>query len=254
MLLLLALCAALPPDPDALPASLAGELPQERRPVDIDAPRTTQIAVNAALHGRFSVPFGYAERDVVVYGNVVIVDGDLGWSDVFDSGWGASLTVDLRKARAHGSGRIAGHYELGGYVSYQLQHYGGRTARGDSGGVLKSDDLRADAVLAGIKVTQPIAQGFFSDGRFGIGVVHYSEVQGTFSAPTLPAVRETLFDETWTFAAELVGHLGARVGPAAFTVGLGLDFWMPPNEGDVVYLDSGPLWGFFIELGIELGF
>ncbi|HZE97444.1 MAG TPA: hypothetical protein VE981_10495 [Planctomycetota bacterium] len=41
--------------------------------------KKTDLTVNAAIHGRFAVPFGSADRDVFVYGGgLFIVDQHLG--------------------------------------------------------------------------------------------------------------------------------------------------------------------------------
>jgi len=108
--------------------------------------------------------------------------------------------------------------------------------------------------MVGVKAAQPLGGNFYTDGRFGLGGVHYSEVMGDFKGPLFPSVRDVLFEETWTFGMELLGHVGIRLGPLGLNFGMGFTLWVPPSEGTRIQLDSGPLYTFFLELGAELGF
>lgn len=212
------------------------------------------LTVDASLHGRFSMPFGSANSDVFIYGNTFIIDNHVGWSEFFDPGWGATLTIDIGgRSTRRGVHGPAG-FELGGYLSLQQQRFHGGSVHDDFGNSVKSSDLDVAGWMVGVKAGQPLGDGFYTDGRFGIGAVHYSEVMGDFKGPAFPEVRDVLFEETWTFAMELLGHAGIRLGPLGINVGMGFTLWVPPNEGSQLDLDSGPLYTWFFELGVELGF
>lgn len=266
MFLLLTLGALLtlagPNDPEEFRWPAMTDMPaleprQDRELVDVERSRqsTTVLSVDAALHGRFSLPFGFAERNVISYGGgFYVIESDLSWSELFDPGWGATLTIDISKRMTRSGSMGPAGFEVGGYISFQQTNYGGNTVDDQFGNRLQSGDLNTNAWMIGVKMSQPLQGQFYADGRFGLGAVHYAEVEGTFDPTFGPAFRDVLFKDTWTFAMELLGHAGVRFGPLGVTIGLGFNMWMPPSDGNNLTLDSGPMWNFFLELGVELGF
>jgi hypothetical protein len=216
----------------------------------------SDLVVNAALHGRWGIPFGSADRDVFVYGGgIFLVDQQLSWSDLFHSGWGFDLELDIMFGDASGRGRMrTPGFDYGAFVALMVDEFSGGSVSDSLGNFIHPDNLNMNTFLVGAKVIQSFDQGFFADGRFGLGAVHYSAVNATFGGPLIPDFRDELLQDTWTFAMDLRGHGGIRVGPVGFTIGMGFRLLAPPSEGARVSLDSGPLWVFDIDLGVELGF
>lgn len=217
--------------------------------------RSDDLTVNAAIHGHYSIPFGSAHRNVLVYGNTFVIDQHLSWGDLFHPAWGFDLEFDIMFGDASKQGRMrTPGFDYGIFVAYMSDTFGGSSASDDFGFTVRPGNLDATTVLVGGKVIQSFDQGFFADGRFGIGAVHYSSVIAEFVGPGIPPFRDELFEETWTFAMDLRGHGGIRLGPLGLTIGMGFRFMVPPNEGSKISMDPGPLWTWDIELGAELGF
>lgn len=220
----------------------------------------TDLIVNAAIHGHYSMPFGSADRDSVAYSNpaggvTVLIDQHVSWNDLFHPGWGFDLEFDLMFGDGNKGGRSrTPGFDYGAFVAYMSDTYSGGSVTDDFNASVRASNLDATTLLVGGKVIQSFQDGFFADGRFGIGAVHYSAVQGEFSGPLIPTFRDTLLKETWTFAMDLRGHGGIRLGPVGLTLGMGFRFMAPPTEGGRISLDSGPFWTWDIDLGAEIGF
>ena len=213
------------------------------------------FGLNAGAHARYSFPFGYADREVYGYtgpwGTYVLVESDVSWADLFDPGWAIEFEVDLfmRTERSMG-----GVMRYGGYAAFSAAHYEGETIADDYGMSFRTGDLEMATLIVGGKVVQPFSPNAFVDGRFGMGVVHYSSVTGYFQ-PLIGSPLETEFlEETWTLAWEVRGHGGLKLGPVGFVAGLGLGFMIPPSDGDFIDLSGGLLWTFDIDFGVEVGF
>ncbi|HZE97443.1 MAG TPA: hypothetical protein VE981_10490 [Planctomycetota bacterium] len=145
-------------------------------------------------------------------------------------------------------------FDYGGFIAILVDQYDGAKAIDSLWNFIRTDNLNMNTVLFGAKIIQSFDQGFFADGRFGIGAVHYSTVEVTFGGPGIAEFRDEIFRDTWTFAVDLRGHGGIRLVPLGLTIGLGFRFLVPPSEGARVHLNSGPLWIFDIDLGAELRF
>jgi len=219
-------------------------------------PSKTDLTVNVAVHGRFGIPFGSADRDVFVYGGgVFLVDQHLSWGDLFHPGWGFDLEADFMFGDGkHGGRSRTPGFDYGAFVAVMVDEYGGGSTSDGIGNFLRTDNMNMSTYLVGGKVIQSFDEGFFADGRFGLGAVHYSAVNATFGGPGIPDFRDELLKDTWTFAVDLRGHGGIRLGPLGLTIGMGFRFLVPPNEGSRVSLDSGPLWIWDFDIGAELGF
>jgi hypothetical protein len=249
----------LPTDLWTEPAVVAGDVApwESQDEFRRDAGRSkTDLTVNAAIHGRFCVPFGSADRDTFVYGGgVFIVDQHLSWADLFHPGWGFDLEFDFMFGDASTRGRMrTPGFDYGAFVSVMVDEFEGSSVTDSVGNFIHPENLSMTTFLVGGKVIQSFEQGFFADGRFGLGAVHYSAVNATFGGPAIADFHDELFKDTVTFALDLRGHGGIRLGPLGLTIGMGFRMLVPPNEGGKVSLNSGPLWVWDIDLGAELGF
>jgi hypothetical protein len=108
--------------------------------------------------------------------------------------------------------------------------------------------------IVGMLFRQQMSEGFYGEGRFGIGAVHYAAVDADFKLGAAPEFRGSFLEDTWTFALELRLAGGIRLGPVGFSIGMGFRLLVPPNEGDTVDLSAGPIYTFDLELGAEIGF
>jgi hypothetical protein len=262
-------------DETRLPADLWSEPPRLLAPADPEPERPAELQddfdrgrgrgttkyndliINVAVHGRFAIPFGSADRDVFAYGGgLFIVDQHLSFADLFHPGWGFDAEIDILPGDASGKGGRARQpgFDYGGFLAVMVDEFPGSSVTDDFGNFIRANNLNMTTVLVGGKVIQSFDQGFFADGRFGIGAVHYNEVAAAFGGPLTPEFHDVLFRDTWTFAMDLRGHGGIRLGPLGLTLGMGFRFMVPPNGGSNVSLNSGPLWVFDIDLGAELGF
>jgi hypothetical protein len=252
------LAAALPASAqDALRADLAADSslpttlgvgPQNREP-------DYEFGLTAGVHGRFSLPFGAADRDITGYagggGAVIVVDQNISWNQLFRAGWGAEAEIDIMV----GSTRQRGHeFRYGAYIVLEEDHYDGDSVTDDFGGKMKVDDLSMNTFIVGGKVVQPFGDQFFTSGRLGVGAVHYSQVEATFSGPLVAPFTGEFIRDTWTFAFEVKGYAGLKLGPVNLVAGMGLRILLPPSEGDAVSLSSGLFYTFDLEVGAEIGF
>jgi hypothetical protein len=246
--------AALPPEWSApLPTALALEAdPQEPRPGV--GRQQDDFGLTAGAKVRWTVPFGAADRDLYYYssgGAVVYVDSYISWADLFDPGWGVELEVDVMLGWQREFGNIS---RYGIYVVVEQDEYYGDSVTGELGGRVKADDLTMSSVLVGAKMVHPIAENAVAGGRMGIGAVHYSQVMGEFSGPLITPFRDEFLEDTWTFAFEIRGQAGLKLGPLVLSLGLGLRINAPPRDGDIVDFSSGAFWTFDVDLGAEIGF
>ncbi len=242
------------PSRPTLEAIPPGEDPMRQEPLPHRGPQR-DFGLNAAVHLRYSLPFGSADREIAAIsgpgGTIVVIDQDLSWADLFDSGWGAEVEFDVFL----GSMQEQGHkFRYGGFVALGVEHYEGDSVTDDFGRTLRPGDLDVTTYLIGGKVVQPMGKTTFLDGRFSVGAVHYSSVPATFSVPGVATFEGEFLEETWTLAFDLRGHGGVRLGPLALVAGLGLHIMLPPSEGDSVDLSGGAFFAFDLEIGAELGF
>src|SRR5882672_4202520 len=253
-------------DPDEsseLPAGLAAELPQqqgldgapvEKAPKQDDFGRPPQqdddsLLINFGAHARFSVPFGAADRSYSSYYNYYVVDHYLSWADFFNPGWGYEFEADIFfNKNAPGHRRTRG-FNYGLVLLFTEDQYHGRSVDDDFAGNLKVEDMTTATLQIGGKVMQTLGNDFYYGGLITLGVVHYSAVEGTFSAPGLPTVRDEVFRDTYTFASTFRADGGYRLGPIGITLGIGLRLLAPPTEGGRISMNSGAFWTFDVDLG-----
>jgi hypothetical protein len=274
LLMALFLAAAAPDTDDAadwraqLPGSLSLEDPQDpdaRRARQARESSEPKYGLGVELQGRWSLPLGSASRDVAAVSNpgggiALVYSSHLDWSDLFSSGWGTSLTVEVTVVRAGttdgGYGRARNNFSFGTYVSLMQDHLSGDRVSDDSGTSLTADDMTMESYIVGGTVYQNMGNSVYTEGRLGIGAVHYSQVNGTFRYPfpINQTFEGTLFEDTWTLTLEVRGAIGYRLGPLGLSLGTGFRMMMPPKSGDAIDLNSGVLLAWDIDLGVELGF
>ena len=243
------LLAAADPEP---PVALSLQEMRPRR----DAPA---FGFTAALHGRFSMPFGSADREISGYstggGTTVVIDSYLSWADLFDPGWGVEVEVDFYLGRdRHGGFGRGDEMRYGFFVSLATDTYNGDSADDEFGNRVKVEDLTMTTLIVGGKVEGTTGPNMFFDGRAGIGAVHTNSVMGDFSGPLIPEFTTEFLEDSYTFVFEFRGHGGLELGPINLVAGLGFRFMVPPSEGDAIDLDGGIFMTFDIEVGIEIGF
>lgn len=238
-----------------LPTSLSSQ------DVDVSRDRSNDLdfGLNAAAHVRFSIPFGAANRDVsgisTPTGALLVIDNHLSWNELFSSGWGGDLELDIMLGSdRRGGNRQEGGMRYGIYFTMMVDEFNGSSAHDDFGNFVSPDNMTVNAYLLGGKVMQSFGKGFFAEGRMGLGAVHWSSVPATFGGPLTPDFQGELFRESWTFGMEIRGGGGIKLGPLGLTLGLGFRWFFPPSEGSVATLNSGPMWTFDIDLGAEIGF
>lgn len=281
MTLMLALfLAACGGDPDeapsmaelSLPRSLASDAPfariedPEQEPDgsrrDREKESRPKFSLSLGVTGRWTTPFGAANRDVYYLDNpsggvTLVFDSNLRWNDVFHSGWGTSITAEImtfQAGRGDGEGRGRANSSMGGYISFEQDHFSGEKVTDGRGNSFHVDDLSMNCYFVGPSVYQTMGGGAFMEGRVGLGAVHYAQVDATYNFIFSPEFRSSFLADTWNFAMEFRGGGGYRFGPIAVTLGLGFRMLLPPAEGDAATLESGILWTFDIDLGVEIGF
>lgn len=245
--------SAEPANPAEIPVSLSGEVLR----IAAQAPpaKEEDLVLNVGAHVRFAMPFGAADRSTIVYGSgLVVVSNYVSWTELFNPGWGLDLEIDIfLGSRGPGAKRQPG-FNYGVVALLQTDEFGGDRVNGGGGTSISLENLTMNSFLVGGKVIHTLGSGFYADGHFALGVVHYASVEGTFDGPGFVKFRDTVFEDTWTFASQFRGHAGYRLGPVGIVLGLGFRIQAPPAEGHNFEMHSGAFWTFDVDLGVELGF
>lgn len=213
------------------------------------------LIVNFGVHGRFSVPFGAADRSYTTYyGGYYYYDHYLSWADFFNPGWGFEAEADFFFGRNGPGSRRTPGFNYGLALLVQTDEYYGRSIDDSFGHTLSVDDMTANTIQIGGVVLQTLGNDFYYGGLIALGAVHYSETSGTFSSAFYPSFRDTVFRDTWTFASTFRANGGYRLGPVGITLGMALRILAPPSEGGRFSMNSGAFWTFDLDLGVEIGF
>jgi hypothetical protein len=253
-------------DDDRLPFTLAEDLPLQELPGDAlqAAPQPPQnpppdsnrsranddaLAVNVGARGRFTVPFGAADRSYSTYaGGFYVVDHYLSWADFFNPGWGFDVEADVFLGRKN-----PGVNWALALLAETDQYYGTKNTDG-FGDTLSVGDMTAGSLQIGGRVMDTFRDGFYFGGLLAIGAIHYSAVEGTFSGPVFLSFKDTIFRDTWTVASTFRADGGYRFGAVAIVGGIGMRIMGPPSEGPRFSMNSGAFWSFDLSLGAEIGF
>jgi hypothetical protein len=217
------------------------------------------LGLGVAAHGRLAIPFGPADGDVRFVagggGAVVVIDEHLSWAELFRPGWGGEVELDLFLGSSRDSvfGPEAS-FRYGVYAALGVDHFEGDRESDGLGNSIETDDLDMATAIVGGKLVSSLGDGSRVDGRFGLGVVRYSDVDATFSGSGLGPVETEFLDETWTLVGECRFHWGVEIGPLSLVLGLGFRAQLPPGEGASVDLSGGPFFTFDGDVGLELAF
>lgn len=246
------LAALLAADDPGLPARLKDEA-EVRVPLYATQSDGFRIGLAVGAQARLSLPLGEAdEGDVFVAGNTIFIEETLDYSDLFDPGFGFSLEADLMVRPLAPLG-VSPRYrpaDVGAYVAFGWDWYGGSSTRDESGTRIRPDDLRLPSIFVGVKGTGTVEENFYGDLRLGFGAVHYPSLEARFE----PGGLGELFAESWEFAMEIRMHFGWKLGPLGVVFGMGGRLMAPPDAGRDSRLDPGIFWTLDFELGAELGF
>jgi hypothetical protein len=246
----LALLAAMAAGGDETPELSAQIVGMERE--------TYRFGMTFGAGARMAFPFGTADPGNVFVGNTVIVIEDhLSYVDLFNVGVGVTLEADLmfRPPPPVPGGPPWEHSPaMGAYVAFEWDWYGGNSAVDASGTRIRPDTLEIPSIFVGFKAAGTVREDLFGDLRFGVGTAHYPSLDAEIRPPGGFERTTEFFQETWTVAVELKMHFGYRLGPAAFTFGLGGRLFGPPNMGSRVDLDPSVFFNLDLEVGFELGF
>lgn len=245
-----------------MPSAALAAQQDEPKPEFVPQPATREIAdfgLAIGAHGRYSIPFGAADSEIswasTGFGAFLHVDVDIAWTDLFHPGFGLDVELDLFIGRERPDPEgLRDVMRYGFYVSVSHDEYQGDDATEDDNRIDEVDDLELTSLIAGAKLESSMGPGAFLCGRFGLGVVRYSEVKATFSSPGTPTFRGELLDRTHTVVVELRMGGGLELGPVNFTAGMGFRLQLPPSEGSDIDLDTGLFMAFDLEVGAEIGF
>ncbi len=256
MILSVLLALQLAADGSELPRGL--QLDEPRLRVSVADLEQLHLGLTFAGQGRAALPFGSADRGTVVAsGNTLVIFNRLDYSDIFKVGYGFTLEADLmfRPPPPHAEEPLwARPVEMGGYVAFESDWFGGTSGHDDSGTVIRPETLRLPQVYVGFKAAGAVRDNFFGDIRVGLGAAHFPSIGATFTPPGGTVLRGELFAETWTFAMEVRFHFGWRLGPMGIVFGMGGRLIAPPDNGRDSDLDPAELWTIDFEAGVEFWF
>jgi hypothetical protein len=247
-----ALAALLGPDGSDLPLHLKDET-ELRIPLYATQSDGFRIGLTLGAQARVSLPFGEADQGtIIISGNTVFIENTIDYSELFNVGTGFTLEADLM-FRPLAPPEVAPRYrptDLGGFVAFEWDSYGGSSTRDQTGTTIRPDALRIPSVFVGVKGAGWVYEHFFGDLRFGLGAVHYPSLKADFA----PGGRGELFAESWEFAMEIRMHFGWKLGPLGLVFGMGGRLLTPPSPGSQSSLDPGILFTLDFDVGAEIGF
>jgi hypothetical protein len=219
-----------------------------------DGGKDRGVSFGVAAHGRYSIPFGAAERNSVVYAGVVLVQQYVSWADLFDPGWGFDIEVDVYFGGPKSPAKGEAGSRFGVVGIFERDTFGGDHIGSSLGGSVQVGDLSMEELLVGGVAYQGLGPGVYTKGHVAVGAVHYSEVHATFSGLGILQTRDELLADTWTISSDFRAEIGLLAGPIGFSFGIGLRIQAPPSEGPRVSLNSGAFWSFDLTLGVDIAF
>src|SRR6185503_17149038 len=139
------------------------------------------LTLNLAAHGRYSFPFGPADRNSFVYnGGVVVVDHSVSWADLFHAGWGFDVELDLYFT-GRGLASPRGDMSVGLAFLFERSDFDGARVSDSAGGDIKLSNLDTTGLLLGGVLLQPLGHGAYTKTVLAAGAVRYSNVDATFT-------------------------------------------------------------------------
>jgi hypothetical protein len=256
---LLAVCASQnqePPAPKQEP---------ESKPVAY-SPENPRPVLHIGATGRGLFPVSSMARDInAVPNGSPFPTGDLlaafDWSDFFKVGVGGSLEFDVlwERSRAEGAPPVEDEWVMGAYATIGFDVFQGSKASDPRGSSLDPENLEVFSFLLGPKLVRHFGDGFFIDGRLGMGVVHYASVDADmhlvpFGPGSPQDFRGEFLRATATFGMELGFRGGLRSGSTSFVLGAGVRILAAPDRGNNAEISASTLVALGIDLGVELGF
>jgi hypothetical protein len=213
------------------------------------------VTLNLAAHGRYSFPFGPADRNAFVYGGgTVVVDHSVSWADLFHAGWGFDIELDLYFTGRGLASAPRTDMSAGLALLFERSDFDGARLSDSAGGEIDLGNLNTTGLLLGGVVLQPLGHGAYTKGVLAVGAVRYSSVNATFTGPGPTQFSDEVFHSTWTIASDLRASIGYRFGSLGISFGIGLRIQAPPSEGTRVSINSGAFWVFDLNLGLDVGF
>ncbi len=218
-------------------AALVLLLAQEVVVLQEDDPEFGRFVPRISLYGRLSFPSGSLSQ------------GDVWYSDNFDDGWGFGVEVDLLRGVAPGA-------RIGGYFAGSWDSFDGDRFTDPFGTSVDPDHMDIETFLVGVKSVYEPGPGMQLEGRIGVGVAHYEDVEADVVDLGFPLGHIPFFEESWEWAFELGGRFA--YGTRALKIGLGMSFRIQggPDEADEseFLLDTEELWLFTLDAGVTLSF
>jgi hypothetical protein len=173
----------------------------------------------------------------------------LWYSDFFDPGWGLTVEADLLTF-------VAPYWGVGGYISYNWDHFDGNRITFASGDFAEADHMTLNSVFVGGKVLQKLSPWVSWEGRMGLGLVTYSHVEWSGVDTGVPFFNEELFQRITRGAFEIGGRIGVGSPHVQAEFGFGIRIMGGASRGRDAsdFVDPDILTTFMLELGLALRF
>jgi hypothetical protein len=173
----------------------------------------------------------------------------LWYTDFFDPGYGLSVEADLLTF-------VAPHWGVGPYVSYNWDRFDGNRINFSGGDFVEADQMTLNSVFVGGKVLQRISPWVSWEGRMGLGLVTYSQVEWSGVDAGVPFSNEELFQRITRGAFEIGGRIGVGSPHVQAEFGFGVRIMGGASRGSDVTdaVDPEVLTTFMLELGLSLRF
>jgi hypothetical protein len=243
--LLVALCA------QAQPSSVATDLLGSDHLVPRDSVTDLRFGFNIA--GRVSFPMGsLGGVTASVGGTPVTVQNSIGYDDLFDSGVGVAIGLDILFPQGQMTNERRPTLYTGGYLSVGWDQFGGNRVSDGLGNSIDAEDLWVESFLLGFKARLALQENTFLSAQIGAGGLHYAAVDATVTGAATGPVR--LFEADWSAAFEGRVRVAWQFGRLGLFAGTGVRIINGPQEGPGVDFSPGMLWLWDFELGLDVAF
>jgi hypothetical protein len=199
-----------------------------------------RLRLALSLYGRVDFP---GDTDVSA-------DGTVGYSDIFDIGYGVNAELSLMS-------ELTPRFSMGGYLSVGWDRFqGASNVDMGTGEFFTFHNQDVTTFILGGKVLERFGPAFFWEGRMGVGLVHYGSL-GFTDVTGIPASGLQFFRPVTHGLFDLGGRVG--FGTPHVTFDLGIDFRFMGSQAagrdvnhDVV--DPQFFFVFAIDLGVTFRF